>query len=45
MHVFELLLVLLAVSVALVVLARRWNLPPSVALVLGGMAQIGRAHV
>ena len=38
MHVFELLLVLLAVSVALVVLARRWNLPPSVALVLGGMA-------
>lgn len=38
MQVFELLLVLLALSVALAVLARRWGVPPSVALVLGGMA-------
>ncbi|MBI0539565.1 Na+/H+ antiporter [Roseomonas sp. KE2513] len=37
MHVFELLLVLLAACVALAVLARRLNLPLAVTLVLGGM--------
>ena len=37
MHVFELLLVLLAACVALAVLAKRLNLPVAVTLVLGGM--------
>ena len=37
MHVFELLLILLAACVALAVLADRLNLPAAVALVLGGM--------
>ncbi|WP_043837802.1 Na+/H+ antiporter [Muricoccus aerilatus] len=37
MHVFELLLVLLAACVALAVLANRLNLPVAVTLVLGGM--------
>ncbi|SDB73061.1 Na+/H+ antiporter [Belnapia rosea] len=37
MHVFELLLVLLAACVALAVLADRLNLPAAVTLVLGGM--------
>lgn len=38
MHVFELLLVLLAACVGLAVLANRLNLPAAVTLVLGGMA-------
>ncbi|WP_043359251.1 Na+/H+ antiporter [Belnapia sp. F-4-1] len=38
MHVFELLLALLAACVALAVLADRLNLPVAVTLVLGGMA-------
>ena len=42
MHVFELLLVLLAACVALAVLANRLNLPVAVTLVLGG---IGLAFV
>jgi CPA1 family monovalent cation:H+ antiporter len=37
MHVFELLLVLLAACVALALLANRLNLPVAVTLVLGGM--------
>ena len=37
MHVFELLLALLAACVALAVLANRLNLPVAVTLVLGGM--------
>jgi CPA1 family monovalent cation:H+ antiporter len=37
MHVFELLLLLLAVCVVLAVLANRLNLPVAVTLVLGGM--------